>query len=55
MTDAQLAAAATIQAIAEEFSETEKRWSPTDLRRQGRRLLEALEAIVPKETISPLE
>jgi hypothetical protein len=49
MTDDQLAAAATIQAIAEEFSETEKRWGPTDLRRQGRRLLDALDTLAPKE------
>jgi hypothetical protein len=49
MTEEQLAAAATIQAIAEEFEQTQKRWGATDLRRQGRRLLDALEALVPKE------
>ena len=55
MTDEQLAAAATIQAIADEFSTTQKRWGPTDLRRQGKRLLVALEAIVPQDDISTLK
>ena len=54
MTDEQLAAAATIQAIAEEFERTQKRWGATDLRRQGKRLLAALEIVVPKDDISPL-
>lgn len=55
MTDEQLAAAATIQAIAEEFERTQKRWGPTDLRRQGKRLLASLEIVVPKDDIRPLQ
>jgi hypothetical protein len=45
MTDEQLEAAATIQAIAEEMNACDKRWAAGKLRRQGRRLLEALDRL----------
>jgi hypothetical protein len=45
MTDEQVEAAATIQAIAEEMNSVEKRWAAGKLRRQGRRLLEALDKL----------
>jgi hypothetical protein len=53
MTDAQLQAAATIQAIAEELRDTAEHWPPTHLRRQGRRLLGALDQLTEDGTFCP--
>lgn len=54
MTDEQLEAAATIQAIAEEMTTVEKRWAAGKLRRQGRRLLEALDIVANEAVRQPV-
>lgn len=56
MNDLRLAAAATIQAIAEAMVDGAdarhregRRWNPAYIRRQGRRLLAALETLTEEE------
>jgi hypothetical protein len=56
MTPAQLDAAAMIQTIAESMTQAtehaegeRRRWNPSYVRRQGRKLLECLEQLIPDD------